>query len=123
MRVSKDSSRPGAHDLFLPTRGHRSRAIHGDVVAIQAVNKSDWGCPDTTLGDDETDEATSTTNANAAGRQSRSDRAPTGRVVAVLNRTDRHYVATIEDDGTNVRDGTTVAVLAVPMDARLPKFR
>ena len=45
------------------------------------------------------------------------------QVVAVLSWEERHYVATIEDDVAQLREGSTAALLAVPMDARVPKMR
>ena len=40
-----------------------------------------------------------------------------------MERMERQYVATIEDDVSTLREGATVAVLAIPMDLRIPKLR
>ena len=45
VRVSKDSTRQDAVDIFLPTRAHRGRSIHGDTVAVSELPREEWRCP------------------------------------------------------------------------------
>eukprot|EP01048_Picozoa_sp_COSAG05_P005500 COSAG05_NODE_328_length_11337_cov_252.011805_2_plen_331_part_00 len=45
VRVSKDSTRQDAVDIFLPTRAHRGRSIHGDMVAVSELPREEWRCP------------------------------------------------------------------------------
>eukprot|EP01043_Picozoa_sp_COSAG02_P050848 COSAG02_NODE_5277_length_4477_cov_15.451348_5_plen_652_part_00 len=122
IRVSNDSTRPDAVDLFLPTRAHRGRSVHGDIVAVEPLGKEEWATPSFQLARrDATEEGKDESRGNA--QRSASSLCPTGRVVGVMERTERHYVATIEDDVSTLREGTTVAVLAIPMDLRIPKLR
>jgi hypothetical protein len=198
VRVSKDSARPDAVDLFLPSRAHRGRSIHGDMVAVESLPAEDWGTPsfqlprrDAVEEGSEIGGATAAANTAAAGagaagqgRLQGGGGVPSGRVVGVLERPDRSYVATIEDDVrdpcrwlalppagsvptvdrsacifdcvlaqqqcrrtlsvlgvccavclcasahgrgraqvSSLREGTTAAVLAIPMDLRIPKMR
>ena len=127
VRVPNDSSRPDAVDIFLPTRAHRGRSIHGDVVAVEPLPREEWASPSFKLARrDATEEGQ---ERKGAGDQSRgggdiaAGLSPTGTVVGVMERTERSYVATLEDDVSQVADGTTVNVLAIPMDLRIPKLR
>ena len=122
IRVSNDSTRPDAVDLFLPTRAHRGRSVHGDIVAVEPLGKEEWATPSFNLARrDATEEGQDESRGNA--QRSASSLCPTGRVVGVMERTERCYVATIEDDVSLLREGTTAAVLAIPMDIRIPKLR
>lgn len=122
IRVSNDSTRPDAVDLFLPTRAHRGRSVHGDIVAVEPLGKEEWATPSFHLARrDATEEGQDESRGTA--QRSASSLCPTGRVVGVMERTERQYVATIEDDVSTLREGATVAVLAIPMDLRIPKLR
>ena len=87
-------------------------------MAVQPLAGEEWGAPADTLGGED---GGGEPGGPKAGDDK--DRRRTGRVVAVLSREERHYVATIEDDVAQLREGSTAALLAVPMDARLPKMR
>ncbi|EFC47681.1 predicted protein, partial [Naegleria gruberi] len=75
----------------------RNRAVHGDMVVIELKPKSEWK----KIGSDE----------------SRTE--PVGRVVAVLERNWREYVACLEESKNNTGD----YLLAIPIDSRIPKIR
>jgi len=127
VRVSQDSSRPNVVDLFLPTRAHRGRSIHGDMVAVQPLPREEWRRPSYRLPRRSAAEEGSEKKGAAGEARDTETGAegacPTGMVVGVIESANRVCVATIEDDVTLLREGTTAAVLAVPMDLRLPKLR
>ena len=123
IRVSNDSTRPDAVDLFLPTRAHRGRSVHGDIVAVEPLGKEEWATPSYNLARRDATEEGTDGSARSSSQRTAANLCPTGRVVGVMERTERCYVATIEDDVSTLREGTTVAVLAIPMDIRIPKLR
>eukprot|EP00741_Cyanophora_paradoxa_P011248 tig00020554_g10867.t1 len=97
----------------------RNRALHGDVVAVELLPESEWGAPQAGPADDDLYEA-------APSRRGRG--APAGRVVGVLQRADRAYAACLQaEDAERAAKGGgaggTEALLAVPLDPRVPKIR
>ena len=94
------AARTGATvSVELSGAGAMNRAIHGDTVAVEVTEG------DATGADDDASPAR-------------------GRVVCVLRRGWRALVATVgTSDAATSNEGREVAVLAIPMDARLPKLR
>jgi DIS3-like exonuclease 1 len=92
-------------DILIPDRICRNRAFHGDVVAVELLDRRFWG----KTGDD--------------GSTENSDQ-PCGKVVGVFKRNWRSYVCTIqEEDVQNAKPDKTEWVVAVPWDFRIPKIR
>ena len=102
-------------DVFVPSRELQNRALHGDVVAVEELSSEKW------VSDAKDVYASEAAWESSAGK---TGTIPTGRVVAVLRRNPRHYVATIlehKDPVAASQDGSHA--LAVPLNPRLPKIR
>ena len=104
----------GGQDVFIPSRELQGRALHGDVVAVQLLAKADW----------EVDASDVYSDGDASHGKSVAGAVPTGRVVAVLRRNPRQFIATIlESSDTYEGHAGASHVLAVPLNPRLPKVR
>ncbi|XP_053574505.1 DIS3-like exonuclease 1 [Bombina bombina] len=102
-------------DVLIHGTKARNRAIHGDIVAVEVLPKSEWKGRNAALCENETEE-------NAGETQS--DVMATGRVVGVLQRNWRDYVVTfpakeeIQTQGKNAQK-----ILVMPWDYRIPRIR
>ncbi|KAM9311270.1 DIS3-like exonuclease 1 [Gastrophryne carolinensis] len=102
-------------DVLIYGTKPRNRAIHGDVVAVEILPKSEWKGRTGALCENESEEK--------AG-DAQCDLMMTGRVVGVLQRNWRDFVATfpskeeIQTQGKNAQK-----VLVTPWDYRIPKIR
>ncbi|XP_070686675.1 DIS3-like exonuclease 1 [Pempheris klunzingeri] len=95
---------------------HRNRAVHGDVVAVELLPKSEWRGKVTALTEGQVEEK--------GGEENESKPMPTGRVVGILQRNWRDYVVTFPlRDGTQSQTRNSQRILAVPWDHRIPKIR
>ncbi|KAL7333681.1 hypothetical protein PS15p_202549 [Mucor circinelloides] len=112
----------GSHlgkDILIIGNENRNRAVHGDVVVVELLSENNWATPSNEIAfsssnaEDEYEEDRFT-NAAAVSTQ------PTGRVVGVLNRNWRSYVATLQEDSSVV--GGSIH-LAIPLDPVVPKIR
>ncbi|XP_075714430.1 DIS3-like exonuclease 1 isoform X1 [Rhinoderma darwinii] len=102
-------------DVLIHGTKARNRAIHGDTVAVEILPKCDWKGRIGALCENEADERAVDTQSEVM---------ITGRVVGVLQRNWRDYVATfpskeeIQTQGKNAQK-----VLVTPWDFRIPKIR
>lgn len=134
-RASKDSDKVGcfvfsnccvdAHfhqvsggDILIAGQEARNRAVDGDVVVVELLPKSEWKSKSThlVLQEQEKDEGRSWSRG--------ADVMPTGRVVGVVARQWRDYIATlarVEEDSMEKAAGKRV--LVYPYDRRIPKIR
>uniref|UniRef100_A0A8C2ZDL7 DIS3-like exonuclease 1 n=1 Tax=Cyclopterus lumpus TaxID=8103 RepID=A0A8C2ZDL7_CYCLU len=95
---------------------NRNRAVHGDVVAVELLPRSEWRGKDTALTEGRGEEA----GGEDGGRKPM----PTGRVVGVLQRNWRDYVVTFPPrEGPPPQSRNSQRILAVPWDHRIPKIR
>ncbi|KAM9367045.1 DIS3-like exonuclease 1 [Symphorus nematophorus] len=95
---------------------NRNRAVHGDVVVVELLPKSEWRGKVTALTEGHGDEK--------GGEENESKPMPTGRVVGILQRNWRDYVVTFPPrDGTQSQSRNSQRILAVPWDRRIPKIR
>ncbi|XP_075431481.1 DIS3-like exonuclease 1 isoform X2 [Ascaphus truei] len=103
-------------DVLIHGTKARNRAIHGDVVVVELLPRSEWTGRTGALCENEADE-------RSAG-ESQSEVMPTGRVVGVLQRNWRDYVVTfpakeeIQTQGKNAQ-----RILVTPWDFRIPRIR
>lgn len=103
---------------------HRNRAIHGDIVAVQLLPEVDWVSTSTRFRK-RTDR---TASINEESEDKEAKLVPTARVVGILHRISRDFVATIQQDksdGTGDTPAKTKSehVLCIPLDRRIPKIR
>ncbi|CAO3597052.1 unnamed protein product [Absidia cylindrospora] len=104
-------------DILIIGNEHRNRAVHGDMVVVELLSESNWGtlCNEITFDNpnDNEDMLSAKETKNALAQ-------PTGRVVGILNRNWRSYVATIQQDQVNPGGSFH---LAIPLDSTIPKIR
>lgn len=114
---NKDSS---VSDILISGMVNRNRAVHGDIVVVELLHKSQWKGRSVSLKSK--DEGSSL--AEALFEEEQSEVMPTGRVVGVLQRNWRDYVASFaENEETQRTRKTAGKVIVVPWDYRIPKIR
>ncbi|XP_034038766.1 LOW QUALITY PROTEIN: DIS3-like exonuclease 1 [Thalassophryne amazonica] len=111
---SKNTDR--SNDVLVFGMKNRNRAVHGDVVVVTLLPKSEWRGKVTTLsegsGEDKSEE------------DGQSKPMPTGRVVGILQRNWRDYVVTFPSrEEIQCQSRNSQRILAVPWDPRIPKIR
>ncbi|XP_074514253.1 DIS3-like exonuclease 1 [Sebastes fasciatus] len=95
---------------------NRNRAVHGDMVVVELLPKSEWRGKDTALTEAQGEEK--------SGEETDSKPMPTGRVVGILQRNWRDYVVTFPPrEGPQPQSRNSQRILAVPWDHRIPKIR
>ncbi|KAF9185075.1 DIS3 mitotic control [Haplosporangium sp. Z 11] len=100
---------------------HRNRAVHGDVVVVELLNKSSWVAPSTHISyDPEEIHAAGDGEDEISNQQRLREVKPTGRVVGVLTRNWQPYVATLQE-GSEKDSGSFHLVL--PLNPVIPKIR
>ncbi|KAG0269219.1 DIS3 mitotic control [Actinomortierella ambigua] len=122
-------------EIVIVGREHRNRAVHGDIVVVELLNKSHWVVPSTHISydpdethavaaeeEEEQQLVASTTLSSTSSSSSPSTRQvkPTGRVVGIVTRNWRSYVATLQEGAEN-ESGAFHLVL--PLDPVIPKIR
>ncbi|ORX87083.1 RNB-domain-containing protein [Basidiobolus meristosporus CBS 931.73] len=114
--VENSSSFPNG--IMIVGETDRNRAIPGDIVAVELLPESEWTHPSDSIY--RIDES-STPDAGLAPQRGKSGlKRPTGRVVGVITRNWRSYVATVQIDA--VDQGGSFH-LVVPLDPVIPKIR
>lgn len=95
---------------------NRNRAVHGDMVAVELLPRSEWRGKVAALSGGPADEK--------GGEDGETPPTATGRVVGILQRNWRDYVVTFPPrDGSQSQSRNSQRVLAVPWDRRVPKIR
>ncbi len=107
-------------DVLVPGASFRNRAVHGDVVVVQLLPKSEWRSKLNRLAEKK--------EKGEGGEEweRRADVCPTGKVVGVVQRNWREYVATIPKEEAEEAAQQRKAgkkILTVPYDRRIPKIR
>ncbi|KAF9915077.1 DIS3 mitotic control [Lobosporangium transversale] len=97
---------------------HRNRAVHGDMVVVELLNKSSWVAPSTYISYDP--EEIHGAGDDEEGQHRSNEIKPTGRVVGIMSRNWRPYVATLQE-GSEKELGSFHLVL--PLDPVIPKIR
>ncbi|XP_067057370.1 DIS3-like exonuclease 1 [Acropora muricata] len=104
-------------DILVPGMANRNRAIHGDIVVVELLHKSQWKGRSISIRNGEED-------GKPSSGEDESDAMPTGRVVGVLQRNWRDYVASFDqNEETQGTRKTSGKVVVVPWDYRIPKIR
>ncbi|XP_026234124.1 DIS3-like exonuclease 1 isoform X1 [Anabas testudineus] len=94
----------------------RNRAVHGDVVVVELLPKSEWRGKVTALTEGQGEEKN--------GEDNESKPLPTGRVVGIHQRNWRDYVVTFPlREGNQSQSRNSQRILSVPWDRRIPKIR
>ncbi|KAM4036792.1 DIS3-like exonuclease 1 isoform 1-T1 [Anomaloglossus baeobatrachus] len=102
-------------DVLIHGNKARNRAIHGDLVAVEILPKCDWKGRIGALCEHEADERAVDTQSEVM---------MTGRIVGVLQRNWRDFVATFPSkEETQTQGKNAQKVLVTPWDYRIPKIR
>ncbi|KAM8894854.1 LOW QUALITY PROTEIN: DIS3-like exonuclease 1 [Spinachia spinachia] len=97
---------------------NRNRAVHGDVVVVELLPRSEWRGRDTALTEGQGG------GGDKSGEGADRKPMPTGRVVGVPQRNWRDYVVTFPPrEGPPPQSRNAQRLLAVPWDHRIPKIR
>ncbi|KAF9404664.1 DIS3 mitotic control, partial [Podila epigama] len=100
---------------------HRNRAVHGDVVVVELLNKASWVAPSTHISYNPEEIHTGGDDDEEVSNQHRlREVKPTGRVVGIISRNWQPYVATLQE-GSEKESGSFHLVL--PLNAVIPKIR
>ncbi|KAG0283765.1 DIS3 mitotic control [Linnemannia gamsii] len=100
---------------------HRNRAVHGDVVVVELLNKSSWVAPSTHISyNPEEVHAAAEDEEESSSRVRTREVKPTGRVVGVISRNWQPYVATLQE-GSEKETGSFHLVF--PLNPIIPKIR
>ncbi|XP_053128175.1 DIS3-like exonuclease 1 isoform X2 [Hemicordylus capensis] len=103
-------------DILICGTKARNRAIHGDVVAVELVPKSEWKGRTAALCENETEE-------KSLG-EVYSEPMPTGRVVGIIQKNWRDYVVTFPSKEESQSHGKNAQkILVTPWDYRIPRIR
>ncbi|XP_077988799.1 DIS3-like exonuclease 1 [Glandiceps talaboti] len=103
-------------DVLIPGMVNRNRAVHGDIVAVELLPKSEWKGRCTAI--------TEAAEGTQTGDSEISNVMPTGRVVGIIQRNWRDYVASFSPDEENRgRRNKGGKMLVIPWDYRIPKIR
>ncbi|KAJ1024369.1 hypothetical protein NDA18_004538 [Ustilago nuda] len=135
--------------ILLVGREAMNRAVDGDVVAVQMLPKDQWKAAteevidaDAALKDDDAERGDGqgaadddiearlarkeAADAQANARSSRGEPQPTGKVVGIVRRNWRSYVAHVDVNSVNSSALSSLGaqtVFATPVDRKLPRIR
>ncbi|XP_076305106.1 DIS3-like exonuclease 1 isoform X2 [Tachypleus tridentatus] len=106
-------------DILIEGMKNRNRAIHGDEVVVDLMPKSEWKSRNHVL----TNNSEETVNGEENNKYTKI--MPVGRVVGVLQRRWRNYVACLsdEEDFNTANRKLGGRILVIPYDSRIPKIR
>ena len=96
--TTAESSKSSVEDILIAGPLDRNRAIHGDIVAVQILPKSQWKSKinklsKTNKNDEITADDDNISNEEEEIWEKRADVCPTGRVVAIIQRKWKSYPA------------------------------
>ncbi|KAM9825589.1 DIS3-like exonuclease 1 isoform X1 [Syngnathus typhle] len=95
---------------------NRNRAVHGDVVVVELLPKSQWRGKVSALTEGQLEEKN--------GEDIQNKPMPTGSVVGILQRNWRDYVVTFPPrESPQSQSRNSQRILTVPWDHRIPKIR
>lgn len=115
--------------VLVKGRENQNRSIDGDIVVVALLPKSEWSTPSNLAvevedADVDSDAEDSEINVTATakktgGSKTKRDPKPTGRVIAIAQRSWRPYCGTVSEKSYNGGD----SALFVPIDRSVPKIR
>ena len=124
--TTAESSKSSVEDILIAGTLDRNRAIHGDIVVIQMLPKSQWKSKINKLSkkkdNDETSVEDEDDNHQEEIWEKRADVCPTGKVVAIMQRKWKSYPASFPRKDNSMTSGQQ-RILVVPYDRCIPKIR
>ncbi|KAL8586444.1 hypothetical protein ACOMHN_050039 [Nucella lapillus] len=134
-RSGVDLSEESGCDILVVGSKDRNRAVHGDEVVVDLFPKSQWRvrslavniAEENDMGEGaekEKKEKEKEEEEEKEEERSGERRRPTGRVVGVLRRQWRDYVASLSpDEVCHKHSNKSGKILVIPWDYRIPKIR
>ncbi|KAG0301344.1 DIS3 mitotic control [Dissophora globulifera] len=108
-------------EIVIVGSDHRNRAVHGDLVVVELLNKTSWIAPSTHISYDPEEIHAAGDDEEEVSIQHRAREVkPTGRVIGVISRNWQPYVATLQE-GAEKDSGSFHLVL--PLNPIIPKIR
>ncbi|GFT82179.1 DIS3-like exonuclease 1 [Nephila pilipes] len=108
-------------DIFIHGMVNRNRAIHGDEVVVELLPENQWKSRCLKLINSENNSKDDSFEENQTPS---SVVLPTGKVVGVLERCWKNYIATLpEEEDSSSTSKNKERILVVPYDYRIPKIR
>ena len=124
--TTAESNKSSSEDILIAGNLDRNRAIHGDIVAIQMLPKSQWKSKINKLSKKNSDDETAADDENEYQHEEiwekRADVCPTGKVVAIMQRKWKSYPASFPRKDNSLTSGQQ-RILVVPYDRCIPKIR
>ena len=131
--------------LIILGRDNSNRAIHGDVVVVEALPQSQWKAPSMKILDEETLNQNENAEAEEGedivtekerralqekvkkrhGQTAEGRAQPTAKVVGIIKRNWRQYVGHVDPNSgsTSTRSRKQHTVFLIPMDKKIPRIR
>ncbi|KAF9362619.1 DIS3 mitotic control [Mortierella sp. NVP85] len=108
-------------EIVIVGNEHRNRAVHGDVVVVELLDRGSWIAPSTHISyNPEEVHAAADDEEELANQHRLREVKPTGRVVGVISRNWQPYVATLQKGAD--RDSGSFHMV-VPLNPVLPRIR
>ncbi|KAF5272688.1 hypothetical protein FQA39_LY07715 [Lamprigera yunnana] len=111
--------------VIVQGRSGQNRAVDGDIVAVEILNKNKWVAPSELILEDEgalessVDEVIRKENELNLNKVTKTDELkPTGQVMGVIRRKWRQYCGILQQDG----DPANIYQLFIPSDRKVPKI-
>ena len=124
--TTAESSKSSVEDVLIAGTLDRNRAIHGDIVVVQMLPKSQWKSKINKLSkkkdNDETSVEDEDDNHQEDIWEKRADVCPTGKVIAIMQRKWKSYPASFPRKDSSMTSGQQ-RILVVPYDRCIPKIR
>ena len=124
--TTAESSKSSVEDILIAGTLDRNRAIHGDIVVIQMLPKSQWKSKINKLSKKKNNDETSVEDEDDDHQEEiwekRADVCPTGKVVAIVQRKWKSYPASFPRKDNSMTSGQQ-RILVVPYDRCIPKIR
>ncbi|KAJ3012471.1 exosome catalytic subunit dis3 [Thoreauomyces humboldtii] len=115
--------------ILIVGREHLNRAIHGDVVALQFLPRSEWHVPVGMILEEEEANRTEEDADNSGDKMDTDvevkETVPTAKVVGIIKRNWRPFCGTIEKSSVSSTGGmaSQQSVFFWAMDKKIPKIR
>ena len=125
--TASDSNKTSLEDILIAGTLDRNRAIHGDVVAVQMLPKSQWKSKLNRLSKNQEDHKASEDDDKEQQEdeawERRADVCPTGKVVFIMQRQWKSYPASFPKRKEESLAIGQQRILVIPYDRRITKIR
>ncbi|KAG8182151.1 hypothetical protein JTE90_014561 [Oedothorax gibbosus] len=111
-----------AKSVFIQSRKHLNRAVHGDIVAVQILPEDQWTCPSSMVLEDKTKnpDADKDVDEEKLLKKKASLKVLSGTIVGIIKRNWRPYCGILQPPSIK---GQGTSYLFVPSERRIPKIR